>query len=379
MSQRIAIAVVGSVLALVALLGWLGRAPTPAVQVAEARESPLTVLVTTNGVVEPIERPEVRARLDGRVTEIPEAGARVEAGGLLLKIESGPTAAELAAAESQRLAAFDSLREAKDKRRRTLRRAEHDRRLFGDGALTQERLDESLADLREAEARVAFLESEVPLRVASLELRIADLRAKRDGAELRAPFDGIVYQTSAKRGQRVRSGDAVVWFADLERLRVRANIDQVDLGRVGIGQEIRISSNAYPGRSWSAHIEELIPNVVKKQSRHVAEALAKIEPPAAGLVPGMNVDVEIAVLAVSRALQVPSEAIFTDERGAFVYRLEDDRVRRTRVSVGRSTLDTIEIEAGLAANDRVVVGPVAGLRDGERVDVRFPAAVGARP
>ena len=121
----------------------------------------------------------------------------------------------------------------------------------------------------------------------------------------------------------------MVWFADLERPRVRANVDQVDLGRVRVGQKARITSNAYRDRSWSAEIEELIPNVVKKQSRFVAEVLAPVAAPATGLLPGMSVDVEIVVDAVPDALQIPSEALFRDEEGAFVYRVDDDRVRVT--------------------------------------------------
>lgn len=371
MSLRIAFAAGALALGLAVVLGGFARAPVLVVDVAAARERLLTVLVATNGVVEPIAEAEIRARLGGRVVAIPEAGARIRAGELLLKIDEGPTAAELSRTKSQRLAALDSLREAKDKLARTLRRVDHDRGLFRNQALTQERLDESLADLREAEAAVTFLRSEVPLRVASLDLRIAELRAQRDGAELRAAFDGIVYKTDAKRGQQVRAGDAIVWFADLERLRIRANIDQVDLGRVRVGQALRITSNAYPGRSWPAQIVELIPNVVKKQSRFVAEALATVEPPAAGLMPGMMVDLEIAIEAVPDALQVPSEAILSDERGAFVYRLEEGRLRQTRVELGRSTALNSEVVAGLADGDLVVIGSPVGLRDGEPAEPRF--------
>ena len=377
MSFRIASIAGAALLVLVVLLGWFARTPSIDVDVALVRSGPLTVRVATNGVIEPIEKSEVRARLDGRVLEIPKAGAELRAGDLLLKLDAGPTAAELASAESSRLLAVDSLREARGKLRRAERRADHDRRLFGDQAITQERLDETLADHAEARARVRFLEAEVPLRTAALDLRIAELRAQRDGAEVRASFDGTVYKTSARPGERVRSGDAVVWFADLTRPRVRANVDQVDLGRVRIGQVVQITSNAYPDRTRSAEIEQLIPNVVKKQSRFVAEALAPVAAPATGLLPGMGVDVEIAVDAVPDALQIPSDALLRDGEGSFVYRVDGDRVRVRRVLVGRSTVGSVEVVEGLAAGDQVVVGPFS-LRDGERVTLAKTPQVGAR-
>jgi HlyD family secretion protein len=85
----------------------------------------------------------------------------------------------------------------------------------------------------------------------------------------------------------------------------------------------------------------------------------------------MTVDVEIMVAAVPEALQVPAEAVFTDEGGAFVYRVQDDRVQHTRVEVGRSTVARIEILEGLKDQDSVVLGPVSGLEDGTRVEVRM--------
>ena len=159
--------------------------------------------------------------------------------------------------------------------------------------------------MKEARARAAHLETEVPLRVESLDHRIEEWEARRDASEVRAPFAGTVYRTDAKLGQTVQLGDPVLHFADLERLRVRANVDQVDLGRVAVGQPVRIASNAYPGRTWSARMAEMVPNVVLKESRRVAEGLAEVTPPSDGLVPGMTVDVEILVDSSPGALQVP--------------------------------------------------------------------------
>ena len=56
---------------------------------------------------------------------------------------------------------------------------------------------------------------------------------------MRAPFAGTIYKTQAKKGEMVRLGDPLLWLADLEHLRVRANVDQVDLGRVRPGQRDR--------------------------------------------------------------------------------------------------------------------------------------------
>ena len=176
------------------------------------------------------------------------------------------------------------------------------------------------------------------------------------GAQILAPIDGTVYRTDAKKGQVVRAGDTLLALADLERLRVRANVDQVDLGRVEPGDLVRITSNAHPGQTWSGRVSELIPNVVVKESRAVAESLTVLDPPVEGLVPGMTVDVEITVAESPETLQVPADAVVSRGGESLVYRLDGSRVRATPVRVGISSVTATEVLEGLSPGDRVVVG-----------------------
>jgi RND family efflux transporter MFP subunit len=349
---------------------WCAQTPPIPVQVATAQHGPLRVEVNTNGKIEPLPDAELRvhARLEARILEIPEPGTRVAAGDVIVKLDAGPVTAELAAAESEHLAATEALRVARDTYERVRRREATDRQLFEQGALTQQRHAESQASLEEARARRDNLEREVPLRAASLQLQIQELRAQRDAATVTAPFEGTVYRTSFKKGEIVRIGDPILWLADLSKLRVRTNVDQVDLGRVRPGQRIRITSNAYPKRSWSAVVSELVPHVVVVDNRSVSEGLALVQPPTGGLVPGMNVDVDIIVDEVSDALRVPATAVYSADGAPFVYRVARGRVQRTPVVLGRSSVTAVEILDGLEVDDVVVAVTTNGLSDGSRVD-----------
>jgi RND family efflux transporter MFP subunit len=363
---------VGSGAALLFAALWCARTPPVAVETVAASRAPLSVEVNTNGKIEPLPEAELRvhARLDGRIVEIPAAGSRVAAGDVILEIDAGPVASQLASAESERLAALESLRATRKRLDLLGRRAETDADLLEQGALTQQLANESRAAFEEAKVQVETLEREVPLRVASLDLRIQELGAQREAAVVRAPFAGTVYRTDFERGEAVTQGVPILWLADLSRLRVRANVDQVDLGRVAPGQKMRITSNAWPERSWSAVVSEVVPHVVEKANRAVAESLALVEPPSDGLVPGMTVDVDIVVDSVPDALQVPAAAIQTSDGVPFVYRLDDGRVRRTPVVLGRASVSAVEIVSGIGADDRVVLGGASGLEDGSRVEAR---------
>ena len=279
----------------VTVRAYCGRNTAPSVQTVAAKRAPLRVVVSTNGKVEPVDDIEVRARLDGRVVNIPDPGKVVAAGDEMVRFDDGPVAAQVAAAESERLAAIESLRVARATAAERRERLTTDRALQREGALTREVLTTSERAAREAAAQVDYLEHDVPLRVAALDMRIAELRAQREASVVRAPFAGTIYKTQAKKGEMVRLGDPLLWLADLEHLRVRANVDQVDLGRVRPGQPIRVTANAFPGRAWTGTVSDVVPHVVVKESRSVSEGLARLDPPTDGLVPGMTVDVEIVV------------------------------------------------------------------------------------
>lgn len=356
----------------VVVLAWMSRRPAVVVQAAEVSRGALVVTVTTNGKVEPIADFEMRARLDGRVLEVVDPGTHVAAGAAVARLDGEATAAALAAAQAERRAAEEELRVARESAARAKDRLAVDQRLQAQGALTRERAAESLAELRAAEARLAFLEHDVPLRTADLDRRIVALTAARDSATVTAPVAGTVYRTQAKKGEMAHVGDPLVWIADLDRLRVRTNVDQVDLGRVAIGQPIRVTSNAFPGRSWSGRVTSITPNVVARDNRALAEALADVDPPLDGLVPGMTVDVEITVSDGRDVLQVSADAIVGDQQQPFVYRIDGHRVRRTAVRIGRTTPTVVEIVEGLAAGDRVVASPPPGLTDRTVVDVARP-------
>jgi len=379
-NPRAWLAGLGSGVALLALGLWCGRTPALEVEAAVAQRAPLRVEVNTNGKVEPLPSAEARihARLSGRILQIPEPGSQVAEGDVILQIDSTPVAAELATARSDRLGALEALRAAKDEAVRMRRRAATDRKLFDQGALTRQRWDETRAALTESRARLASLEAEVPLRVDSLDLRIEELAAQIEAAAVKAPFAGNVYRREFKVGEMVNVGDPILWLADLSQLRVRANVDQVDLGRVKAGQAVRVSSNAWPNRYWTARIVELVPHVVVKDNRSVSEGLARVEPPTDGLVPGMTVDVDIVVDDVAEALQIPAAAVHSHAGSAFVYRVAGGRAARTPVVLGRASVDAVEIVDGLEPDDRVIVRSSNGLHDGSRIEARFQDVAAAR-
>lgn len=367
--QRFAIAAV-LIVALLVLPLWLARGPAHEVDAVSVERGRLRVVVATNATVEPIREIDVRARLEGRIVEVRPAGTHVATGDVIVRLDATHIAAELESARSRHLEAEESLRQARMRHTRAERSFALDRKLFEQNALSEDRLDEVRADRDEARARLEFLEREVPVRRAALELMIEELQAQLAAAEITAPFAGTIYRCDVDPGETVRQGQRILTLGDLGRLQLRAHIDQVDLGRVQPGNPIDVTANAFPDRRWRAQLTQIIPHVEVRMNRAVAEATAEIEPPVEGLVPGMNVDIEIVVDELDDVLQVPSRAIFAAGEGPFVFRLDGARVAAIPVQLGRSSFSEVEVIAGLAAGDQVVLGPAPALRDGAAVRVR---------
>ena len=368
--KRTRYVLVGGILILV-LVGIgessLRRAQVP-VTTATAHVGLFVVRVITNGTVEPTYHLEVRAGLAAQVLAVPDAGSdEFERGGTLLRLDDTSVRAALARAQSQRLAAQQELEKARAARDLSHGQLTADKYLYDQRALTRERYEQSKAESERADARVRSLEKQVARSVEALDAQIAQLTTQAAAATVRAPFSGTVYHTQVKVGEVVQPGAPLLWFADLRHLRVRANIDQTDLGRVRVGDDVEVTAAAYPGRSWSGRVSEMIPDVVVKASRAVSEGLVVLEPPVDGLVPGMNVDLDITVTRAPQILQVPNEAIFSERGETVVYRVENGTARRVLVETGRASVTDVEITQGLRDGDVVILGPAEGLSDGTRV------------
>ncbi len=70
-----------------------------------------------------------------------------------------------------------------------------------------------------------------------------------------APFAGTVYQVPVKRGAYVNGGELLVQVANLEKVRVRAFVDEPEIGRLAKGQKVEIKWDAIPGRTWNGTLD----------------------------------------------------------------------------------------------------------------------------
>jgi len=259
----------------------------------------LVVVVEASGTVEPVRVVEVKSRASGEVQRVlAETGDRVEAGALLAEID--PRDVQNALEQSQA-----DLASAKVKARIAAAQVERLTQLLADGVVAQQELD--AAEDAAASAESSVLRAETNLSLA---------RERRGDVAIRAPIAGTLLERQAEPGQIIASatanvsgGTTLFRMADLSSMRVRANIDETDVGRIHPGQPVRLTVEAYRGRTFRGEVEKVEPQAVVEQNVTQFPVLVRIDNAERLLLPGMSAEISLEVARRDGALVVPNGAV----------------------------------------------------------------------
>jgi len=393
---------VGAALLLTALFVFLGgRGSTARVAVADVMRENLSSVVSTNGKVEPVSPQTFRARYPTFVQRVSAVeGQHVKRGQLLFQLDDTQIQAELAQARANLASQEEALKVAKAggvasqaaKAAAELQKAEASRdqlkndndtltKLVAQKAATPEELGQNRLQLIQAEADVKAAEklkqtldqqaqldeNRSALLVDQAQHAVHDLEEKATSSRGVAPIDGTLYSLPIHQGDFVKEGDLLGEMADLRRVRIRAFIDEPDLGQIAVGQSVEIFWDAHPDRVWNGVTEVLPQQVVTRGTRNVGELLCSVTNDRLDLLPNTTVDVRIQVTERKGTLSVPRGAIFIEGDRRYVYRVEESRIRRQIVKVGIANPTKIEILSGLNEGDVVALPGEVTLRANMRI------------
>jgi len=172
-----------------------------------------------------------------------------------------------------------------------------------------------------------------------------------------APIDGEVIVRAVEPGQTVTSADAIIVLSD--RLIVKAQADETDVGKVKIGQEAIISLDAYPQIRMEGTVDHISyeSKIVSNVTIYEIDILPKRVP--AVFRSGMSANVNIIEAKRENVLLIPLEAVRQDREGSFVFLTqgEGNRPLKQSVKLGISDDKNVEVISGLGAEDRVAIMP----------------------
>lgn len=341
-----------------------GRTPMRfPVEVAPVQGRQVEYAVSAVGSVEAFERVQVTARVAGAVERVlVREGAAVRAGQTLVEIE--PRRYEVAVASAR--AALERAQASGADARAALDRRE--------AAVAQTPGLIPAEEVATARTRVLVGAAEVQQAQAALDQALLN---RRD-AYVRAPIGGTIETKSVETGQYVQPGAVLATLVRREPLLLRFQVAESDAGRIRQGMRalFRVQSSRDRHTARITHVAQGAAGT----SRMVA-VVAEVERPSGeALRPGMFAEVEVPVGGTSEAPVVPQMAIRPTERGFVAFVVEGEVARERLIRLGMRTADgSVEVRAGLAPGERLVVRGAEGLRDGAAVRVEeapSPAAPG---
>ena len=280
---------------------------------------PLEQVVSASGVVDaPVY--ELSAKMGGRILDLKvKEGAWVEKGALL--------------------ATFDNY----DQARNDFSRA---KQLFNDGAASQQALDAAKTNL--------------------------------DSARIIAPQAGVVAKINYDEGETVVPGSSAVVVVNYDKSWVEAQIDEIDIAGVKIGDKVKVTSDVYPDKNFESEIYWIAPlaelrkvggRVKGDEESYVFPCKIKFLGKHDELKVNMSVNVEIVTKKTDSAVIVPREALMSKDDTFSVFAVKGGRVYQSNIQVGIRSYSSVEVVSGLKEGDIVATTNILKLKDKARISI----------
>jgi RND family efflux transporter MFP subunit len=243
--------------------------------------------------------------------------------------------------------------------------------LYEQGLLPKQNFDE--AESRHNAARAAYdlsVQAVQNLRAQLAQSKAATSLAQKKVGDsmIRAPFAGQVKERSVTQGQYLKVQTPVMVIVNVDPMRVRLRVPEKMAAWVKTGQEVTVSVEAYPGRTFTGKITRINPSVDQQTRAFEVEAL--IDNRESLLKPGFFVKATIPSSYVVDALIVPQDALLYVYGVYKVFVIEGNTLKEREVKIGERTGDEVEIVEGLSAGERVALATKGQeLKEGAIVEV----------
>ncbi len=336
------------------------------------------VLLNASGYVTPRVRATVAAKITGRVEAmLVDEGMVVAAGQVLARLDESDVRARLAAAVAERDAAAAATTDLEVNLANAERELARQQDLAKQGVTSPQALDAASTLVDSLKARIVLASRQV----ASAEAAIGIARQDLDNCVVRAPFAGVAVSKDAQVGEMVSPVSAgggftrtgISTIVDMTSLEIEVDVNESYIARVKPGQKVEATLDAYPDWKIPATVRTVIPTADRQKATvKVRISFDQLDP---RILPDMGVKVaflaaEQPAEAPAAAAVIPSAAVRSDGGGSVVYVVRDGRVERRAVTLGARRADEVEVLAGVAGGDQLVVAGPARLEDGQQVRVK---------
>lgn len=292
--------IIGGIAVLVAvILGWIvwgGSTAAGGYKTEAVTRGDISVVITATGKVNPVTRVQVGTQITGTISRIfADFNQKVRKGQEIAEIDPTFLKAQLLEAEANAEKAKAQVEQSK----KTLDRATElfDRKLISQSEKDEALTNYNLAGAQYKQAMAAYNRAEVSLRYTSIV----------------SPIDGVVISRNVDVGQTVAASlQAPILFVianDLSKIQVEATIDEVDIGKVKVNQEVSFYVDAYPDEKFKGRVAQVRLQPITTQNLVSYEVIIEVENRDNKLLPGMTANLSIIVDTKKDVIKVPNMAL----------------------------------------------------------------------
>lgn len=373
-----ALVVIG-VVALVVIAGfffWKKDKTVPKFRTEKVVRGDITEAVTATGTVNAVTTVLVGTQVSGTVQKIhADFNSRVKNGQLIAEIDPSTFDAQVEQAKANVLNARGNYAKAEASLADAQRTLARNKELFAKGYIPRSDLDTAETNVETSAAQSASMKASIAQAVAALSMAETNLRYTK----IVSPVDGTVISRNVDVGQTVAASfQTPTLFTiaqDLTKMQIDANVDESDIGRIKLGQDVDFMVDAYPEVTFKGKVSQVRSAPITVQNVVTYDVVVKVDNPELKLLPGMTANVTLIISVKKDVLKVPNAALrfrpvekeksAGGKKGQTVYIAENDKPKRVSVTAGTSDGTVTEIVSVEIKEGQEVILEALGAKDGK--------------
>ena len=317
----------------------------------------IVMTVTATGTVNAVTTVLVGTQVSGTIkTLYADFNSPVKKGQIIAQIDPAAFQAQVEQAKANLLAAKANHEKAEATLIDAKRTKERNEELFSKNLIARSDQDTAETNYETAKASVNAAKSQVAQTGAALEFSETNLRYTK----ILSPVDGVVISRNVDVGQTVAASfQTPTLFTiaqDLTKMQIDTNVDEADIGKITVGQEVEFTVDAYPDHVFKGKVWQVRNAPITVQNVVTYDVVIQVDNPELKLKPGMTANVSIIISTKKDVLKIPNAAlrfkpsekglVTSEKKGPGVWILEMDKPKRIPVSLGISDGNYTELVSG---------------------------------
>lgn len=362
----IGILLIVSLAAVLVVLLW-SKENGPKFRTDKVSRGAMISAVTATGTVNAVTTVLVGTQASGTIKQLyADFNSPVKKGQVIARIDPATFEAQVDQAKANLMSAHANLEKAEATLTDAKRSLGRNRELFSSHLIARSDVDTAETNYDIAKAQVTAAKAQVSLADAALRTALTNLGYTR----IVSPVDGIVVSRNVDIGQTVAASfQTPTLFTiarDLTKMQIDANVDEADIGRIKVGQQVDFTVDAYPDTAFKGTVSQIRNAPITIQNVVTYDVVIKVDNREAKLKPGMTANVSIIISSKNDVLKVSNAALRfrvsekipggEQKKGPGIWTLENGKPRRITVSTGISDGNYTEVVSdSLKEGEQVII------------------------